>query len=204
MSGNPELKVPSETAEEKAPAPMDDWTLVRTKDNRAGWVLTRLLVAGIPDEVAQYAERARITSYFQLDTPAKKDGRPTFLWTTLVSGGKDYDFDSFRVFWHNPRRHRYETAYIERGRRGYFPVTAHAASDSAPATFALVVENKEGQLVRKEYIFQSNRVKLARQEPAERQAPLWTPAGAPAEDIDNEENETPNTIPERVREWSTR
>jgi len=198
LSGNPELKVPAENAEEKPAIPMDDWTFVRTKDNRAGWVMTRLLVAGIPDEVAQYAERARITSYFQLDSPTRKDQKPSYLWTTLVSGGKDYDFDSFRIFWNNPRRHRYETAYIERGVRGYFPVIAQ--SGTVP-TFALLVANKEGQLVRKKFVFRDNRVRLTGQEPGEKPPPLWTPEGEAAEDIDSEENDTPRGFAERMKEW---
>ncbi len=54
------------TAELKKPVVMEDWTLVRTKDDQCGWVLSRNLAMSIPDEVAQYAEGKRITSYFDL------------------------------------------------------------------------------------------------------------------------------------------
>jgi len=55
VSSRPVSKTPS-------PVVMEDWSLVRTRDGRAGWVLTRNLRMAIPDEVAQYAEGHRITS----------------------------------------------------------------------------------------------------------------------------------------------
>lgn len=55
-------------AEAKKPVVMEDWTLVRTKTGDPGWVLTRNLLISVPDEVAQYAEGKRITSYFELGT----------------------------------------------------------------------------------------------------------------------------------------
>src|SRR5205814_683495 len=48
------------------PEPTDDWTLVRTASGESGWILSRRVVIAIPDEVAQYAEGRRITSYFSL------------------------------------------------------------------------------------------------------------------------------------------
>ena len=48
------------------PAAQDDWTLIRTRDGESGWVLTSRVYMAIPDEVAQYAEGHRITSYFSL------------------------------------------------------------------------------------------------------------------------------------------
>ncbi|MGB7723664.1 MAG: SH3 domain-containing protein, partial [Bryobacteraceae bacterium] len=55
-----------EDIDEKTPAPLDEWSLVRTASGQSGWVLTRRLVMAIPDEVAQYAEGHRIVSYFPL------------------------------------------------------------------------------------------------------------------------------------------
>src|SRR6266446_673619 len=57
---------PEEEKEIKEAEPMDDWSLVRTAGGQSGWVLTRLLFMAIPDDVAQYAEGRRITSYFPL------------------------------------------------------------------------------------------------------------------------------------------
>ena len=104
------------------PAATDDWTLIRTKSGQSGWVLTSRIYLAIPDEVAQYAEGHRITSYFSLgkirDGDVEKD---IWLWTTAESLGEDHDFDSYRVFTWSLRHHRYETAYIQRREVGFFP-----------------------------------------------------------------------------------
>ena len=57
---------PVQQADPPKPIPLEDWYLVRTKDGKAGWVLSRMVSMAIPDEVAQYAEGHRITSYFSL------------------------------------------------------------------------------------------------------------------------------------------
>ena len=101
---------------------LEDWSLVRTKDKRAGWVVTRNLVMAIPDEVAQYSEGARITSYFALaDVQDGDQIKHHWLWTTSRDTGRPYDFDSFRIFTYVLRKHRYETAYIERRVEGFYP-----------------------------------------------------------------------------------
>ena len=102
---------------------MDDWNLVRTQDGKVGWVLTRPLNMAIPDEVAQYAEGHRITSYFALgQVRDRRRGEKQWLWTTIAKGGEPYEFDSFRVFVWSLKHHRYETAYIERNIVGHYPV----------------------------------------------------------------------------------
>ncbi len=105
------------------PPVMEEWTLVRTKDNQTGWVLSRNLYMSIPDEVAQYAEGKRITSYFSLGE-VKDDEmgvvKHDWLWTTL-SDAADYDFDGWRVFIWSRRHHRFETSYRQHGVEGYFP-----------------------------------------------------------------------------------
>ena len=109
-------------AEPKKPVILEDWSLVRTKDNQIGWVLTRNLIMSIPDEVAQYAEGKRITSYFDLGAvhDELKGMKHNWLWTTS-SAPLPYDFDAWRVFLWNRRRHRYETSYRQRDVEGYFP-----------------------------------------------------------------------------------
>ena len=153
--------------------PMDDWSLVRTTSGETGWVLTRRLSMAIPDDVAQYAEGRRIVSYFSLgQVQAGDEKKNTWLWTTVNEGSNPYDFDSFRVFIWSLRRHRYETAYIERNLRGYSPVLLQEVtlgapkgkSAAAPATypgFALCVEKKDGRRYQRKYAFLTNVVRFA-------------------------------------------
>src|SRR6202030_973377 len=69
--------------EDLAPTATDDWTLIRKQSGESGWVLSSRLYMAMPDEVAQYAEGHRITSYFSLgkirDGDQQKD---IWLWTT--------------------------------------------------------------------------------------------------------------------------
>jgi hypothetical protein len=149
------------------PVPIDDWSFVRTKDGKAGWVLARMLTMSIPDEVAQYAEGHRITSYFPLaDINDGGQVHHHWVWTTMSKNGVPYDFDSFRVFVWSLNHHRYETAFINRSVTGYYP--AEATKGTGPrgegATFSLILDD-DGQLIRKTYGFNGYRVNLVRAEP---------------------------------------
>ena len=166
---NPEPAPAPTSAVAPAPAtppvevPMDDWNLVRTHDGKVGWVLTRPLSMAIPDEVAQYAEGHRITSYFPLGQ-VNDDGsvKNNWLWTTIIKGGKPYEFDSFRVFVWSLKHHRYETAYIERNVVGHYPV--RVANTGAEPSFSVVVEGVDGHQYRKTYSFDSYRIHMVNRE----------------------------------------
>ena len=126
-------KAEEELAKQQAKEPakpviLEDWSLVRTKDNKVGWVLSRNLYMSIPDEVAQYAEGQRISSYFDLGQVVddEKGVKHNWLWTTS-SKPQPFDFDKFRVFYWNRRRHRYETAYRQKELVGFFPVHVEPA-----------------------------------------------------------------------------
>ncbi|HEX6895201.1 MAG TPA: SH3 domain-containing protein [Bryobacteraceae bacterium] len=161
-----------------APVPMDDWSLVRTADHHAGWVLTRMLSMAIPDEVAQYAEGHRITSYFPLGQVEDQDQKKTnWLWTTITKGLEPYEFDSFRVFVWSRKHHRYETAYIERKVTGHFPVEVNNTGE-APS-FSLVLEDDDGKLLRKTYSFEGFRVHMVHKEPYTASAAGEMPKPAP-------------------------
>ncbi len=149
---------------------VDDWSLVRLRDGRAGWALTRMLVMAIPDEVAQYAQGDRITSYASLGTV--EDGgliKHHWLWTTISGGGEAYQFDSFRVFVWSLPHHRYETAYVERNLVGYYPVEVHPPGDdgsgSDEPSFSLIIRNSDGHFQRRTYAFSGYRVHLTGKEP---------------------------------------
>ena len=145
--------------------PPDDWALVRFSDAVAGWVLARMLFMAIPDEVAQYAEGHRITSYSSLGEVRDGDQvKQNWLWTTIAKGQQPHQFDSFRVFMWSTRRHRYETAYIERNLKGHYPVTVERPP-GAPPKFSLVVEDKEGTRLLRTYAFQGYRVRLVAKAP---------------------------------------
>ena len=148
---------PKPDAAEAAPrGPVDDWTLIRAENGQSGWVLTSGLYLAIPDEVAQYAEGHRITSYFSLgkvrDGDMQKD---IWLWTTSEGLGEDHDFDGYRVFTWSLRHHRYETAYIQRRERGFFPVLAKTGE------FSVCLERDDGSRVRKQYVMSGNAVRVA-------------------------------------------
>ncbi len=174
-------------------APLDDWSLVRLPDGRAGWVLTAPLVMAIPDEVAQYAEGQRITSYFPLARLHDRgQTRHHWLWTTLSQTRRPYQFDSFRVFVWSLRRRRYETAYIERNLIGYFPVEV-----SPSGRFSLIIRDNDGQLRRRTYAFQGYRVRLIGKAPwAPPANPVRLPAPPPSQPSQN--RSLWNTLRERL------
>lgn len=151
------------TEETEKPVVMEDWSLVRTKNGEYGWVLSRNLIMSIPDDVAQYAEGKRITSYFDLGAvqDEEKGPRHDWLWTTL-SGTEPYDFDSWRVFIWNRRRHRYETSYRARNLVGYFPVHVDPPDPGVPERrFELITKDDDGILRRRTYLFDGTRVHLS-------------------------------------------
>ncbi len=139
-----------------APVPPDDWTLIRTASGQAGWVLTRRIYMAIPDEVAQYSEGRRISSYFSLGKVAGKD---TWLWTTLQPGPQDHEIDGFRVFMWNPKRNRYETTFIQRRVTGYFPVLVDGSS------FSVLLEKEDGKRYRQHFTLIGNRVTFDGEQP---------------------------------------
>lgn len=202
---------------EPPPVQWEDWSLVRTKDGKAGWVLSRSLTLAIPDEVAQYAEGHRITSYFALtDIQDGGQTRHDWLWTTQSGKLKDYQFDGFRVFTWNTRRHRYETAYRERNLTGYFPVEVTRVEVSegkqriqVPA-FSLLLRDSSGSFIRKTYSYQGYRVRLTgktpiahRPDPVAALQPGKPPAGAAA-DASVPEKSLWLRFQERAAEWRKR
>jgi hypothetical protein len=159
----PPAPEPSKNPQAAAHGPMDDWSLVRTPDGKVGWVLTRPLSMAIPDEVAQYAEGHRITSYFSLGKVQDGDSiKNNWLWTTINKGSEPYEFDSFRVFVWSRKHHRYETAYIERNVVGHYPIEVHDAGSNP--SFSLFVETDDGHFYRKTYSFEGFRIRVANKE----------------------------------------
>lgn len=200
---------------EAKPVSMDNWSLVRTKDGESGWALTSRLVMAIPDEVAQYAEGHRIVSYFSLGEVQDSDQvKHDWLWTTITDGIHPYDFESFRVFIWNQRRHRYETAYIQRNLHGYAPVlleqveltSSKGASTAKYPGFSVCVEDSQGQRTRREYAFLTNIVKYAGDRPCEASPEGLTVAQHGVSGHEISLNQTASAsltarIRERLRHW---
>jgi uncharacterized protein YgiM (DUF1202 family) len=172
MSKNALPPDPVEVVPEK-PVAMEDWVLIRAKDGTTGWVLSRNLIMSIPDEVAQYAEGHRITSYFPLANVHDGDQLKHFwLWTTSSERAVPFEFDGFRVFVWSLKHHRYETAYRQRNLKGYYPVEAVKGSPDKGegASFSLILDD-DGQVTRNTYAFNGYRVSLVKKEPFQLSAP---------------------------------
>jgi uncharacterized protein YgiM (DUF1202 family) len=140
-STNPTEKPAEKTASLSTPAAphptgpppvIEDWWLVRDSHGRAGWVLARMVDLDVPLDVAQYAEGQRIVAFFVLNEVEDREKDrdkdvdkkvPQYLMVlTEPKDGLPFDFNQFRVFTWNVKRHRYETAYRERI-EGMLPVT---------------------------------------------------------------------------------
>ena len=144
------------TSPKPSASPMEDWWLVRDSQSHVGWVLGRLIDLDVPLEVAQYAEGQRIIGCFALNEVSDSDKKvPQYLM--LLSEPKDglpFDYSQARVFTWNVRRHRYETAYRERGLNGILPVTiSHENFDKEGdlPTFTLQVKDGSGNLIARKY-----------------------------------------------------
>jgi len=114
----------SGAGEKKEAGPvLEDWWLVRDSHGRVGWVLGRMVDVDVPIDIAQYAEGQRIVASFVLNEVQDGDKKVAQYLTVLTEpkDGLPFDFNQFRVFTWNVKRHRYETAYRERG-DGMLPV----------------------------------------------------------------------------------
>jgi uncharacterized protein YgiM (DUF1202 family) len=206
---DPEYLLKRQEREEarKASIPIEEWSLIRLGDGRIGWVLSGMIVMAIPDEVAQYAEGHRITSYFSLGEVRDGDKvKHNWLWTTLGSRNVPHQFDSFRVFVWSRSRHRYETAYIERNLAGYQPVTVGTVpyndgrGERSVPSFSIIARNKEGNVVRRTFAFAGQFVRQVKSEPWEVPPPFRPQTGrAAAEPVAAPKPEAPS-LPARLTE----
>lgn len=143
----------------------DLWTLVLNERGLAGWALNARLSPAIPDRVAQYAEGARITSYFSLGPANREETAHHWLWTTLSRSASAGHWDGIRVFTWNNRLSRYETAFIQRGLEGYLPVEVMDTEEGAGKRFRITVRERSGIIHRKTYEMQGVRVRLVQNVP---------------------------------------
>ncbi len=144
-------------APSEAPAPiMEDWWLVRDAQGRAGWVLARMVDVDVPLEIAQYAAGQRIVASFVLDEVQDGDKKvPQYLMLlTEPKDGMPFDYNQFRVFTWNVKRHRYETAYKEHNLDGVLPVTVSQEAfdkEGNLPVFVLRVKDADGNITARKY-----------------------------------------------------
>jgi SH3-like domain-containing protein len=142
----------------KAPAgpALEDWWLVRDDQGRVGWVLARMVDVDVPLEIAQYAEGQRFVAFFVLNQVQEGDNKMAQYLCLLTEphDGSPYDYDQLRVYTRNTRKHRYETAYHERGLNGVLPVTvtqeAFDKEETLPV-FTLRVRDDAGNVSERKY-----------------------------------------------------
>ena len=134
---------------------IEDWWLVRDSHARVGWVLSRMVDLDIPLEVAQYAEGQRIVAFFVLNEVQDGDKKVAQYLTVLTEpkDGLPFDFNQFRVFTWNVKRHRCETAYRERI-EGVLPVTVTQedfGKEGMLPVFVIRVPDENGKVSERKY-----------------------------------------------------
>jgi SH3-like domain-containing protein len=135
---------------------LEDWWLIRDAQGRAGWVLARMVDLDVPLEVAQYAEGERFVGFFVLNEVRDRDQRVAqyLALLTVPKDGQPFDYDKVHVFTWNVKRHRYETAYRERGLNGVLPATVtHENFDKEGElpVFILRVKDDSGNVIERKY-----------------------------------------------------
>lgn len=134
---------------------IEDWWLVRDSHGRVGWVLSRMVDLDVPLDVAQYAEGQRIVAFFVLNEVQDGDKKVAQYLTVLTEpkDGLPFDFNQFRVFTWNVKRHRYETAYRERI-EGVLPVTVTQedfGKEGVLPVFVIRVPDENGTVSERKY-----------------------------------------------------
>ena len=72
----------------------------------------------------------------------------------------------FRVFVFNTRHRRYETAFSEKGLKGFYPVEVSSDESGGPVTqFSFIVQDDKGNFFRKRYSFSAHSARLVSREP---------------------------------------
>jgi hypothetical protein len=102
----------------------------------AGWVVARFVSLDLPDSVrdGMSAANVRTIAWFELNRVTDDEGEhPQYLVAgTRSPEGQPCDFTTLRVFTWNPKKTRYETAYIENDLCGALPVRVGKGSKGEP------------------------------------------------------------------------
>jgi len=127
------------------PSNLEDWWLVRADVKNAaqisGWLLGRFVDLDLPHPLPTYesSEHIHIVAWFVINHAVDSTGavKPEYLVMGTRDGeGRPCDFTLVRVYTWSPRRHHYDTAFIERGLCGSLPVrTTPAVTPGGTARF---------------------------------------------------------------------
>jgi len=186
------LLLKAEQNRKKPSVTFEDWSLVRTKAGVVGWVRTTALVMALPEDVLQYAQRQRITSYFHLGDvhDAEKGKKGIWFWTSISRSGQAFQFDAMRLFVFNTKRHRYETAFQMKDQVGYFPIEVTGVAEGQPR-IAVILEDGSGQTWRRRFRYENGRLlqvdQVQVQKPRQPQALEDLPATSIPEPPEDEE-----------------
>jgi hypothetical protein len=121
LATRPPGEVSARTSETNATTQPGDQTIPI-----AGWVVARFVELDLPDPVREGMASANVRpiAWFELNRVASSDGdKPQYLVAgTRSSEGQPCDFTTLRVYTWNPKRTRYETAFIENNLCGQMPI----------------------------------------------------------------------------------
>jgi hypothetical protein len=102
----------------------------------AGWVVARFVSLDMPDQVREGMSSANIRpeAWFELNRVSDGEGQhPQYLVAgTKSPEGMPCDFTTLRVFTWNPRKTRYETAFIENNLCGALPILTGKSAKGEP------------------------------------------------------------------------
>ena len=102
----------------------------------AGWVVARFVALDLPDAVREGASSANIRAiaWFELNrvSDANGDHAQYLLAGTRSPEGQPCDFTTMRVFTWNPKKSRYETAFIENDLCAALPVIVDKGAKGEP------------------------------------------------------------------------
>ena len=118
----------------------------------AGWVVARFIELDLPDAVREGLTSAnvRAVAWFELNRVASPDGDKSQYLVTGTRGpeGQPCDFTVLRVYTWNPKRSRYETAFIENNACGQLPVRVGKGPRDEPEFRFHAVGEKEDRVYR--------------------------------------------------------
>lgn len=133
----------------------------------AGWVVARFISLDLPDPVSTglSAANVRPVAWFELNRVTDDSGdHPQYLTAgTRSPEGEPCDFTTIRVFTWNPKKSRYETAYIENNLCGALPIQVGRGPRGEPE---FRFRDKGGVTGQRVYHLVQTVVRRVREEPA--------------------------------------